>query len=218
MQLRGHDGRKARIWHSVGDYLDDVRRAASDFAEPPILVGHSLGGLLVQKHLARHSAAGAVLMGSVPARGAFAALMRIARRHPWVVLKANLSLSLRPFISTRALVRELYLSPASPAPLVDTTMERLGNESFRMFLQVLWTRWRAPISPLPVLVLGAEHDGFFTAAEVEATARLYGTHAEMFAMGHDMMLDTGWEKVADRIDAWVREIAPMRAADTRASV
>ncbi len=24
-------------------------------------------------------------------------------------------------------------------------------------------------------------------------------------MGHDMMLDEGWHKVADRIDAWVRE-------------
>jgi hypothetical protein len=30
-------------------------------------------------------------------------------------------------------------------------------------------------------------------------------------MGHDMMLDTDWRKVADRIDAWVQEHKAARA-------
>jgi hypothetical protein len=52
----------------------------------------------------------------------------------------------------------------------------------------------------------AEHDGFFTAGEVRRTAAAYGTEAELLAgMGHDLMLDHGWERVADRIHTWVRQ-------------
>jgi hypothetical protein len=56
-----------------------------------------------------------------------------------------------------------------------------------------------------VLVLGAELDGFFDRRVVAATARAYRTEAEFFpAMGHNMMLEAGWESVADRIDSWLR--------------
>ena len=43
--------------------------------------------------------------------------------------------------------------------------------------------------------------------DVRRTARVYGARAELFdGMGHDMTLEPGWERVADRIDAWVRRI------------
>jgi len=42
-------------------------------------------------------------------------------------------------------------------------------------------------------------------SEVEQAARAYGTEAEIFpGMGHVMMLEAGWQKVADRIIEWVR--------------
>ncbi len=45
-----------------------------------------------------------------------------------------------------------------------------------------------------------------SAGEVEATARAYGTKAEMFPdMAHDMMLESGWQSVADRILGWLSE-------------
>ena len=42
-----------RIWHRMHHYLDDVERAAAEFAEPPVVVGHSMGGLLTQRYLER---------------------------------------------------------------------------------------------------------------------------------------------------------------------
>jgi alpha-beta hydrolase superfamily lysophospholipase len=57
-----------------------------------------------------------------------------------------------------------------------------------------------------MLVLGAANDALFTSREVEATARAYGMEAEIFPdMGHDMMLDIGWQNVAGRILQWLRE-------------
>ena len=56
----------------------------------------------------------------------------------------------------------------------------------------------------PVLVLGAECDGGVSVDEVRATALAYRTEAEFFPnMGHDMMLEPGWQAVAERIDGWL---------------
>jgi len=56
----------------------------------------------------------------------------------------------------------------------------------------------------PLLVLGAECDGSIKPYEVQATATSYRTEGEFFpAMGHDMMLEPGWQAVAERIDGWL---------------
>jgi pimeloyl-ACP methyl ester carboxylesterase len=43
VRFRGHDT-PGRIWYRVRHYVDDVRDAVSEFADPPVLIGHSLGG------------------------------------------------------------------------------------------------------------------------------------------------------------------------------
>ena len=56
----------------------------------------------------------------------------------------------------------------------------------------------------PMLVLGAEDDRAFTQDEVRATARAYDTDAQFFPdMGHNMMLEPGWQAVAERITQWL---------------
>jgi pimeloyl-ACP methyl ester carboxylesterase len=221
VRLRGHDRPSGRIWHRVHHYVEDVGEAAARFPEPPVLVGHSLGGLVIQRYLEHGPARGAVLMASVPPGGMLLPATRLAARHPLVLLQATLSLRLRPLVATPALARELFFTPDSPQELVDDTFGRLQDESYPMLLDtlVVWPRPRRVRTPM--LVLGAERDGFFTAGEVHRTARAYRTEAEIFVgMGHDLMLDQGWEKVADRIDTWVRELVrllgrhPDRSAPT----
>ena len=60
---------------------------------------------------------------------------------------------------------------------------------------------------VPVRVLGAADDGIFTPGEVARTARAYGTTATIYPhMGHNMMLEQGWERVAGDIVAWLDEL------------
>jgi pimeloyl-ACP methyl ester carboxylesterase len=123
------------------------------------------------------------------------------------MLQATLSLRLRPFIASPALVRELFFTPDTPTELVDDTGARLQDESYLAFLDtlVVWARPRRV--RVPVLILGADRDRFLTLGEVRRIAAVYRTKAEvMTGMGHDMMLDQGWPEVADRIDTWVREL------------
>jgi pimeloyl-ACP methyl ester carboxylesterase len=217
VQLRGHDGSPGRIWHRVRDYVADVGEAASRFAAPPVLVGHSLGGLVVQKYLERHPAPGAVLLASVPPGGMLLPAARLAARHPLVSLQATLLLRLRPLVATRKLVRELFFSPDTPQELVDDTFGCLQDESYLTLLDPLVVWPRPHRVQAPVLVLGAERDGFFTAGEVHRTARAYRTRAEIYpGMGHNLMLDTGWPQVADRIHTWISELPPRGGGRVRA--
>jgi pimeloyl-ACP methyl ester carboxylesterase len=209
VQLRGHDGRPGRLWHRIHHYLEDVESAAADFDRPPIPVGHSMGGLVAQKYLDRNPAPGAVLMASVPSGGVVAPVARLAARYPLAFSKATLLLRLGPLVSTPALVRGLFFSPDTPQAVVDECRARIQDESYLAFLDTLLflARARPRRIDAPVLVLGAERDGFFTVGEVRRTARAYRTEAEVFpGMGHNMMLDHGWEEVADRVHAWLRAL------------
>ena len=69
VSLRGHgksEGSDRLRWTSVSDYVDDVRSVALRLPGAPVLIGHSLGGLVVQKYLERYTASGAVLLAPSP--------------------------------------------------------------------------------------------------------------------------------------------------------
>jgi alpha-beta hydrolase superfamily lysophospholipase len=204
LELRGHDRPPARIWHRVHDYVEDVRRAVAQFSAPPVLVGHSMGGLVVQKYLERDAAPGAVLMASVPPSGTIAAVARQALQHPMALLKSNLLMRLKPFVSTPRLVREMFFTSDTPQEIVDHCFGRVQDESYLALIDTMVVRPRPRHTHIPIFVLGAERDTIFTVDEIHKTARAYGTEAEIFAgMGHNMMLDSNWREVADRIGAWV---------------
>lgn len=208
-QLRGHDQPPGRIWHRVQHYVEDVQHAMAAFSTPPFLIGHSMGGLVVQKCLERSSCPGAVLLASTPSGGTAAAVARLAARHPIELLKANLLMRLRPLVVTPDLVRELFFTPDTAQEIVAYCFARLQDESYLAFIDTMMVLPRPHRVQAPVLVLGAERDSILTMAEVRRTARAYRTEAEIFpGMGHDMMLDTDWRKVADRIGIWVRNTKP----------
>ncbi len=209
-QLRGHAQPPGRIWHRIRDYVADVRSAVAECADPPIVVGHSMGGFVVQKFLEGGRAAGGVLMASAPPWGVVRATARLAIRHPLAFLKANLLLRLRPILATSALVRDLMFTESTPAEIVDRCFALIQDESYPAFLDMLLlSRVRPKRVRVPLLVLGAQHDPIFSVAQVRGTARAYSTEAEIFdGLGHDMMLDRGWERVADRIDAWATTLSP----------
>ena len=61
------------------------------------------------------------------------------------------------------------------------------------------------VNRIPMLVLGAEDDTIIVSQrQIRRTAAVYGAEAEIFpTIGHNMMLEPGWQAVAERIDAWL---------------
>jgi pimeloyl-ACP methyl ester carboxylesterase len=57
----------------------------------------------------------------------------------------------------------------------------------------------------PLLVLGAANDKAISPSEVELTAKAYNTQARIIGnVAHDMMLENGWQDIADIIISWLR--------------
>jgi alpha-beta hydrolase superfamily lysophospholipase len=169
------------------------------------VIGHSMGGLVVQKYLETHEAAGGVLLASSPVGGALPATLRVARRHPVAFLQANLTWDLYPVVATPSLARDAFFTDGLPDDVVAEYHRRLQSESYVAYLDMLFQLPKAGrVKAAQMLVMGAEKDRIFSAREVAATAAAYGTEAIMVpGMAHDMMLEPGWQQVADKIIAWI---------------
>jgi len=211
VSLRGHgksEGRKKLRWTRISDYVKDVEKVVQQLASPPVIIGHSMGGLVVQKYLenAAHSP-GAVLLASSPVAGALATTLRIAMRHPIAFAKVNLTLSLFPLVATPNLAREDFFSEEMAEEQILAYSKLLQDESYLGFLDMLLFNLPKPKKvKTPMLVLGAARDTIFYPDEIEKTAKAYNTKAEIFAeMAHDMMLELQWQVVAERIITWLRE-------------
>lgn len=215
LSLRGHGGspsRHGRNHHRLRDYVDDVRTIVASLDRPPVLIGHSMGGAIVQRLLADAAPplAGAALLTSVPPTGALRATAMVARRHPIVFLAANATLDLRRVLGTPTLARDLLFSPNTADDLVLRYQQRMEAESYRAFLDMLIPQRRRQRSQeLPVFVLGAGSDRFITAAQIEATARTWNANAVIIeGLGHDVMLDDRWKEAATALHAWLDTAVP----------
>jgi len=211
--LRGHggsEGAEQLRWTSLADYVADVVGVAETLDSPPILIGHSMGGLIVQKYLQMRSAPAAVLLASVPPMGLLSTTLRFLVRHPLATLKAGLTLSVYPLVATPELYRSSFLSPGFPEKDLRRVHVRVQDDSFRALLDMVLLDLPQPskVKPTPMLVLGAD-DFLVRARQVMATARAYGVEAQIFPdMRHAMMLDVGWHTVADRIAEWLHRQTP----------
>ena len=207
LSLRGHgesEGRGQISLHSVRHYVDDLAEAIGHIGTPPVVIGHSMGGLVAQKYLEGAALPAIVLVASVPPHGLMPGSVSLALLEPQLMNALN-GLLFTGHASLEAMRQALFsgpialdrlsryytlMQPESPRAIWDMTFFDLPQP------------WRIRMPPL--LVLGAEHDVMVPPQQVESSARSYGTRAEIFpGMGHAMMLDAGWQKVADRIIGWL---------------
>lgn len=207
LSLRGHggsDGHEQIDWHSIQDYVEDLAAVAADLDAPPVLIGHSMGGFVVQKYLERHAAPGAVLLCSVPPQGLVAAQFSLLIEKPGLMLEINRLLGggrVAPDI-----LREALFAQDVPQATLERYYRMMQPESQR----AIWDMsvFNLPLLPMlarpPLLVLGAERDVLVPAFLVQATARTYGVPDRIFrGLGHGVMLERDWELVARTIDDWL---------------
>ncbi len=211
LSLRGHGaslGHERLAWLGLADYVDDLESALATLGEC-VVVGHSMGGLVVQHALARRARPlpGAVLMGSVPPTGLLGVSLAMLMDDPllwgeigWLQLSGGHSANL-------PLARKTMFSERMAEAEVARHLVRMQPESQRVVFDMMWHGAvdveRAGRTPL--LVLGAADDGLVPRRAVEATAGAYAAEYEIFdSMAHAMMLEPGWRRVAERLGVWLR--------------
>ncbi len=209
VSLRGHagsDGHESLTTTRLADYVADVEAIAGSLATPPVLIGHSMGGMVVQKLLHRRPWPGAVLMASGPPHGLLGSWLNMALFNPCLLLQIWAVQTFGPMAGDIRVLKRALFSDATPDDVFWRWLPRFRAESPMVVLDMLAldlppSRWRGEA---PVLVLGAEHDLFVYPGALRETAKTYGTDAETIAgIGHAMMLDHGWQTVAERIAVWL---------------
>jgi len=212
LSLRGHGGSEGYEnlnLFSIFDYVVDVIRTVHQLDRPPILIGHSMGGWIVQKYLLTAPAAAGILMAPVPRSGLFSVSVKMLATHPFLSHKINM-MNMLPkgawqyFISPEELHR-LFFGKEPPSKNEEKYLNLIQEESYKAILDMFHFTLEQPTDvDVPVLVLGGESDIIIPPDIVEFSASAYGTHAHIFPdMGHAMMLGRNWHQAADHILGWL---------------
>ena len=230
LTLPDHDaapGQSARVGaRSLADYLnatlDFIR--AQQFSQPPVLVGHSMGGLLAQMAAPHVQPAALVLLTPASPAGINAvgfdvlplALPIFSRWNFW---RSAHSPSLDTF--RRSLANGLSREKQ------DAIFQTLVNESGRVVTEIaLWwatgngiTRVSAGEVRCPVYVVSAGQDRATPASVVRKVAARYAqaTHRHWPQRGHWVIDDADTEDTVHEIDGWLRPIL-QRAARPQGKV
>jgi pimeloyl-ACP methyl ester carboxylesterase len=212
VSLRGHGGSPLPgplDLAGLDDYVADTLLAASQFDSPPVLIGHSMGAIVIQRAARRCAAPGMVLMAPVPPHGLAGSLFTLATRDPPLFLALN-AMQLGSGHDRTGLhpVRDYLFSQSVSEPDARRHLLRMQRESQRALTDLAWPQhlWIRQSVGLPTLVIGAGHDAFFPAGALDESARFHGVSPMMFPeMAHAMMLEPEWSDVASAIAKWMDE-------------
>jgi pimeloyl-ACP methyl ester carboxylesterase len=104
------------------------RAVAEGLYGESIVIGHSLGGFVVQKYLENNQAPAGVLLASIPPQGVLRSAMRIWLNHPWIAMRAN-TLGENHEVFTRA-PRERLFCEHTPEAIVEVNRSGFDAASF----------------------------------------------------------------------------------------
>ena len=212
--LRGHgpaDPPGAVTGVSMSDYAADIADLCRAQATPPVLIGHSMGGLVAQMAARRAPVSALVLLAPSPPWGVAAGTLEEAATAFGVQL-------LGPFMPgainpERSLMRAYSLDRLAKGER-EAAVARLRPESARAVRETLnW--WMDPFmttslgpGPLgvPALVIAGARDVVHSPAACAAVAdRIGATFKTMPEMSHWLMGEPGWERVAESVLTWIAE-------------
>lgn len=217
LNLRGHDGSKpasdiGKV--SIRDYIADVR-AVAERLDNPVLIGHSMGGLLVQKLAELLNPPAIVAITPAAPRGIFALktwpVIQAALRHsPEIFLR-------RPLMPGKSEMKRLELHRLPPDEQ-DRVYDRQVPESGRQTFEIAVKGLPVDASKVrcPVLVIGATEDRITSAKMVRKIARKYDAdYMEYSRFAHMIVLEPGWERVAEDIAIWLERALPINREGPR---
>ncbi|GGP26203.1 alpha/beta hydrolase [Silvimonas amylolytica] len=212
LSLSGHagSGGREKLDHfGLGEFLADIARVAAPLHQPPVLIGHSLGGYLAQRYARKHPVAGLALLGSVAPWGLMNSLGHMMVSSPHLLLGLNqFQWHTGAMDIDLGVLKQLLFSHDTPRVGLTAFAARVQPESALALAELMmpqpWLSWGMP--DLPVLVIGAGEDRIIPAGDVRATARAWGVAPEFLpGLGHALMCDTLWEHVALRLHTWLKQ-------------
>jgi pimeloyl-ACP methyl ester carboxylesterase len=212
ISLPGHGTspkRKSVRFSTMADYLAVLTSEIERFDRPPIVVGHSMGGALVQWCLkkVRDDLPAAVLVGSWTAHSTIGdGTLAHLRRDPWGFFEMGLTMSSTPLVRSPKWAASLLITEGAtltPAEL----HARLCEESALVLSEHNPPLWAPkPNVTSPMLWIAGERDAVISLNGARRSAAFYGADfLSVSDAGHNLMMEKSYAETAGRIDEWLRE-------------
>jgi len=210
MSLRGHgesEGQEKIKSFTMADYVNDLEQVINQLEKPPVVISHSLGGLVSQVYLKSHQLPASVLIAPCPNFNFFFFFLRFTKRYFTSAVKLLVTQRMNYALDTIDKCRVILFRKDTPDEIVNKFRLHVQDDSFKVFMQMCFQKLANPeLVKTPLLIIGGTDDFLFPVREMKAIARAYGTEAVFFQnMSHHMVLDQGWEKVANHILSWLSE-------------
>ena len=200
----------------IGEVVASYEKVIRDLDEPPILIGHSFGGLFTQVLLDRGLGAKGVAIDPAPPKGVFS--------FEPTAYRSLLGVITTP-LGWRKVVRwspknfhYAFVHTMSESEAKATYDQHVTPETGRIFFQDAIAGF-SPRSPAkvnfknrerpPLLIIGGQADRIVPAALVKRTVRKYakaGSHVEyreFEGRTHWLIAQDGWQEIAESIEEFL---------------
>jgi pimeloyl-ACP methyl ester carboxylesterase len=200
---------------SLTDFAADACAAARTL-DRPIVIGHSLGGLVALMMAGHNLIRAAVLVSPAPPRGISvlspAILARMATYLPALLFS-------RPYLPTAAHLDALVLN-CVPSEARAAVRDRFVPDSGSASREIALGAFKVPPRAIraPMLVVGAEHDRFIPVGVSRRIATQYHAPFHVAAgHGHFIFAEPGWQHDAGVMLDWI-DALPRSIRDTISEV
>ena len=195
---------------TFGRVLEHFAGSIATLDERPVIIGHSMGGLIVQLLLQRDLAAAGVAIDSAPPMGVFTA--------KWSFLRSNWP-HITPFVSQSSPIemtferfQYAFVNTLSLAEQRAAYERYVVPESRRVPRGSLTARVDSKKPHPPLLLVAGSADNIIPASLNRSNVAKYRgspsvTDFKEFAgRTHFIIGQDGWEEVADHVLAWLKEM------------
>jgi pimeloyl-ACP methyl ester carboxylesterase len=196
----------------LDDYVDAIAAAVAECAEPPVLIGHSMGGYLAQRFVLEGGRAQAmVLLASAPPQGMVREILSFALHHPLLAFRLDLAGGHGELDARMARARGMMMTEQTPDAIVAAVAELLQPESTLALRDLSLQSLPAQPLSIPLMCIAGALDRLVSVEASRAMARLYGVEAQIQpGMAHMLQVEPGWERISLDILGFLRAYFPAR--------
>lgn len=195
-------------WRTINEYIEDVHSVVSTIEGDVYLIGHSMGGFIVQHYLQKHPSSNikkAILLCSVPASGISGATWQVMKAYPLSFLKALVTMSFVPVFNTYTKAKRLMFANNFPDAQLQPIVARMQDESFRAYLDMMLLNLPSTKpTGVPLLMIGGVDDFLVRPSALKKNAQQLNTELILMKGAHCINMEEGWKRVAERIDLFFK--------------